>query len=65
MAEALDAVPLTVEQKRESLAMLKQLSQGTGPMTATARAFGNASSSPLHFTIKLKLYTQVFTPKKG
>jgi len=47
------------------IALLKQLSQGTGPMTATARAFGNASSSPLHFTIKLKLYTQVFTPKKG
>ena len=28
MAEALDAVPLTPEEKRESLALLKQLSQG-------------------------------------
>ncbi|HYQ85954.1 MAG TPA: hypothetical protein VES59_01795 [Bacteroidota bacterium] len=47
------------------IALLKQLTQGTGGLTATVHALGNASSSPLHFTIKLKLYTQVFTPKKG
>jgi hypothetical protein len=47
------------------IALVKQLSQGTSGLTATLHALGNASSSPLHFTIKLKLYTQVFTAKKS
>ncbi len=47
------------------IALLRQLSQGTSGLTATVRAFGISSTSPLHFTIKLKLYTQVFTPKKS
>ena len=47
------------------IALLRTLSQSSGPLTATVRASGAASASPLHFTIKLKLYTQVFTPPKG
>jgi len=30
--------------------------------TVTLRSWGQASTSPLHFTIKLRLYTQVFLP---
>ncbi len=48
MAEALEAVPLSVEQKRESLAMLKQLSQGE--KVATVRT---ESLPPLSLTASI------------
>ncbi|HEY2805056.1 MAG TPA: protein kinase [Gemmatimonadales bacterium] len=48
MADALDAVPATVEEKRESLAMLKQLSQGE--KVATVRT---ESLPPLSLTASI------------
>ncbi len=48
MAEALDSIPLTVEEKRESLALLKQLSQGE--KVATVRT---ESLPPLSLTASI------------
>jgi serine/threonine protein kinase len=56
MAEALDAVPMTPQEKRDSLTMLKQLSQGEGvskvrtetlpPLSVTASISGQRASTP-------------------
>ncbi len=41
--------------------LINVLSQRPLP-TVTLRAFGSASGLPLHFTIRLRLYTQIFAP---
>jgi hypothetical protein len=41
--------------------LLHALKSDTPPTSVAIRTFGNVSGSNLHFTIKLKLYTQVYT----
>ncbi len=43
------------------LDLLHQLQAGTPPASITVRASGSASSSTLHFNVKVSLYTQIYT----
>jgi len=74
MAEALEAVPLTAEERRESLALLRQLSQGetvpkvrTGslpPLSITASISGQRTAPPPARAPAAKAQVQK-APKKG
>ncbi|MBI1805390.1 MAG: hypothetical protein HY033_06025 [Ignavibacteriae bacterium] len=44
--------------------LLQELQSDTPPSSVTVRAFGNVNGTNLHFTVNLKLYTQVYTKAK-
>lgn len=43
------------------ISRLHSLHSSSPPASVTVRVSGSASSSTLHFTVKLKLYTQIYT----